>query len=141
MTGIAPEVTCHRLNTDPTFKPVCYNRRLGPDRAKAVQDEVVRLLKAGLIMEVQYPEWLANPVVVKKKNGKWRVCVDYTNLNKVCPKDSYPLPHIDRLHHRSRHLLLQSNAFRAKERWGDLPTPSQRDVRQATRSHDGSLHR
>jgi len=98
MTGIAPEVTCHKLNTDPTFKPVRQKRRrLGADRAKAVQDEVERLLKAGLIKEVQYPEWLANPVVVKKKNGKWRVCVDYTDLNRACPKDSYPLPHIDRL--------------------------------------------
>ena len=44
-----------------------------------------------------YPDWLANPVVVKKKNGKWRVCVDFTDLNKACPKDSFPLPHIDRL--------------------------------------------
>ncbi|OAO98569.1 hypothetical protein AXX17_AT4G36920 [Arabidopsis thaliana] len=71
MTGIAPEVTCHKLNTDPTFKPVRQKRRrLGSDRAKAVQDEVERLLKAGLIKEVQYPEWLANPVVVKKKNAR-----------------------------------------------------------------------
>ncbi|XP_019087345.1 PREDICTED: uncharacterized protein LOC109125001 [Camelina sativa] len=48
-------------------------------------------------MEVQYPDWLSNPVVVKKKNGKWRVCVDFTDLNKACPKDSFPLPHIARL--------------------------------------------
>ncbi|KAG7548045.1 Integrase catalytic core [Arabidopsis suecica] len=100
-TGIFTR-TCYviekKLNTVPTFKPVRQKRRrLGPDRTKAVQDEVTRLLKAGLIMEVQYPEWLANPVVVKKKNGKWRVCVDYTDSNKACPKDSYPLPHIDRL--------------------------------------------
>ena len=46
---------------------------------------------------MKYPEWLANPVVVKKKNGKWRVCVDFTDLNKACPKESFPLPHIDRL--------------------------------------------
>jgi len=98
MTGIPLEVTCHEFNTDPTFKPVCQKRRrMGTDRAMAVQYEVERLLKAGLIKEVQYPEWLANPVEVKKKNGKWRVCVDYTDLNRACPKDSYPLPHIDRL--------------------------------------------
>ena len=48
-------------------------------------------------MEVKYLEWLANPVVVKKKNGKWIVCVDFTDLNKACPKDSFPLPHIYRL--------------------------------------------
>ncbi|KAG7636055.1 Reverse transcriptase domain [Arabidopsis thaliana x Arabidopsis arenosa] len=98
MTGIPLEVTCHKFHTDPTFQPVCQKRRrMGTDRTKAVQYEVERLLKAGLIKEVQYPEWLANPVEVKKKNGKWRVCVDYTDLNRACPKDSYPLPHIDRL--------------------------------------------
>ncbi|XP_010473468.1 PREDICTED: uncharacterized protein LOC104752905 [Camelina sativa] len=98
MVGIDPSVTCHKLNTDPTFKPVRQKRRRpGADQAKAVQDEVERLLKADQIMEVQYPDWLANPVVVKKKNGKWRVCVDFTDLNKACPKDCFRLPHIDQL--------------------------------------------
>jgi len=62
-----------------------------------VNDEVDQLLKIGLIREVKYPDWLANPIVVKKKNGKWRVCTDFTDLNKAYPKDSFPLPHIDRL--------------------------------------------
>ena len=62
-----------------------------------MHDEVDRSLKIGSIREVKYPDWLANPVVVKKKNGKWRVCIDFTDLNKACPKDSFPLPHIDRL--------------------------------------------
>ncbi|XP_019087469.1 PREDICTED: uncharacterized protein LOC109127325 [Camelina sativa] len=98
MVGISPEVICHKLNVDPTFKPIRQKRRrLGPDQAKAVQDEVERLIKADQIMEVQYPDWLANPVVVKKKKRKWRVCVDFTDLNKACPKDSFPLPHIDHL--------------------------------------------
>ncbi|KAG7548086.1 Ribonuclease H domain [Arabidopsis suecica] len=98
MTGIDTKVISHELNIDPTFKPVKQKRRkLGPDRAEAVNAEVQRLLDAGLIREVKYPDWLANPVVVKKKNGKWRVCVDFTDLNKACPKDSFPLPHIDRL--------------------------------------------
>ncbi|XP_024009904.1 uncharacterized protein LOC112085120 [Eutrema salsugineum] len=98
MPGISVDVTCHELNVDPTFKPVKQKRRkLGPERAKAVNDEVERLLKVGSIAEAKYPDWLANPVVVKKKNGKWRVCVDFTDLNKACPKDSFPLPHIDRL--------------------------------------------
>uniref|UniRef100_A0A251S1L9 Putative reverse transcriptase domain-containing protein n=1 Tax=Helianthus annuus TaxID=4232 RepID=A0A251S1L9_HELAN len=48
-----------------------------------------------MIREVKYPKWLANVVVVQKKNGKWRVCVDFTDLNKACPKDPFPLPHID----------------------------------------------
>jgi len=98
MTGISTEVISHELNVDPTFKPVKQKRRkLGPDRAQAVNIEVVRLLEVGRIREVKYPEWLANPVVVKKKNGKWRVCVDFTDLNKACSKDFFPLPHIDRL--------------------------------------------
>ena len=97
-TGIDPTIVTHELNVDSTYKPVKQKRRkLGPERAKAVNDEVDKLLKAGSIIEVKYPDWLANPVVVKKKNGKWRVCIDFTDLNKACPKDSYPLPHIDRL--------------------------------------------
>ncbi|KAL0689536.1 hypothetical protein Bca4012_089214 [Brassica carinata] len=98
MPGIDISITSHDLNVDPTFKPVKQKRRkLGPERAKAVNDEVDKLLKIGSIREVQYPDWLANPVVVKNKNGKWRVCIDFTDLNKACPKDSFPLPHIDRL--------------------------------------------
>ena len=72
-------------------------RKLGPERAGAVRDEVKKFLKVGSITKVRYPDWLANPVVVKKKNGKWQVCVDFTDLNKACPKDSFPLPHLDRL--------------------------------------------
>ena len=50
-------------------------------------EEIARLLAAGFIMEVFFPEWLANPVLVLKKNNKWRMCIDYTCLNKACPKD------------------------------------------------------
>ena len=53
------------------------------------------LLKARMIRDVKYPRWIANVIVVQKKNGKWRVCVDYTNTNKACPKEPFPLPHID----------------------------------------------
>ena len=55
-----------------------------------MKDETQKLLSAGHIREIQYPEWLANVVLVKKANGKWRMCVDFTDLNKACPKDSYP---------------------------------------------------
>ena len=98
MKAIDPSVTTHKLNIDPAFKPIRQRRRkFGPERSKAVNEEVDRLLNAGSITEVKYPEWLVNPVVVKKKNSKWRVCVNFTDLNKACPKDSFPLPHIDRL--------------------------------------------
>ena len=55
------------------------------------------MLMAGFIREVYYPNWLANVVLVKKANEKWRMCVDFTDLNKACPKDSFPLPRIDQL--------------------------------------------
>ena len=60
-------------------------------------EEVSRLLTAAVVREVQYPTWLSNTVVMKKKNGKWSMCVDFTDLNWACPKDSYPLPRIDQL--------------------------------------------
>ncbi|CAA7034284.1 unnamed protein product [Microthlaspi erraticum] len=70
MPGIEINITCHELNVDPTFKPVKQKRRkLEAERVKAVNDEVERLLKVGSIAEAKYPDWLANPVVVKKKNG------------------------------------------------------------------------
>ncbi|RVW37698.1 Transposon Ty3-I Gag-Pol polyprotein [Vitis vinifera] len=72
-------------------------RRFHPDRQKIIRDEIDKLLEAGFIREVDYPDWLANVVVVPKKEGKWRVCVDYTNLNNACPKDSFPLPQIDQI--------------------------------------------
>ena len=56
-----------------------------------------KLLKAGFIKEVNYPDWISNVVLVKKANGKWRMCIDFKKLNKACPKDSYPLPRIDQL--------------------------------------------
>ncbi|WZZ89070.1 hypothetical protein YC2023_117649 [Brassica napus] len=98
MPEIDMSITSHDLTVDHTFKPVKQKRRkLGTERAKAVNDEVDKLLKLRSIREVQYPDWLAYPVVVRKKNGKWRVCIDFTDLNKAFPKDSFPLPHIDRL--------------------------------------------
>ena len=51
----------------------------------------------GFIREALYPIWVSNPVLVPKPNGKWRTCVDFSNLNKACPKDSFPLPRIDQL--------------------------------------------
>ena len=59
--------------------------------------EIEKQLATGFIKEVKYPDWLANMMVIPKKDGKWRVCVDYTNLNDVCLKDSFPLPRIDQI--------------------------------------------
>uniref|UniRef100_A0A803Q2L9 Uncharacterized protein n=1 Tax=Cannabis sativa TaxID=3483 RepID=A0A803Q2L9_CANSA len=68
---------------------------MGADRNNVVNDEVEKMLENDTIEEVQYPTWLANLVVVLKKNVKWKVCIDFTNLNKAYPKDNFPLPHID----------------------------------------------
>ena len=67
------------------------------EQDKAIVEEVRKLLEAGFIREVYYLDWLANVVIVKKSNRKWRMCVDFTDLNRACPKDSYPLPQIDTL--------------------------------------------
>ena len=77
------------------------------ERDKAIADEVRKLLKANFIREVYYPNWLANVVMVKKDNEKWRMCIDFMDLNKACPKDSYPLLWIDTLvDSTARHQLL-----------------------------------
>ena len=70
---------------------------MNAERYQALKNEVENLLACGFIKESFYPSWLANPVLVKKPNGKWRTCVDFTNLNKACLKDSFPLPRIDQL--------------------------------------------
>ena len=96
MGGIDPTVITHRLNASPSFKQFQQKRRsFAPERQKAINEEVGKLLQAGAIREVEYPEWLANIVLVKKANGKWRFCIDFTDINKACPKDSFPLPRID----------------------------------------------
>ena len=98
MVVIDPAVMCHHLNVDPSKKGARQKRRpISGEKAEALQKEVDRLLKAGLVKESFYPKWLANPVLVKKPNGKWRTCIDFTDLNKTCPKDSFPLPRIDQL--------------------------------------------
>ena len=70
---------------------------MSSDRALEVQKQVQALLDAGFIREVMYPTWLSNVIMVKKFNGKSRICIDYTDLNKACPKYSYLLPNIDGL--------------------------------------------
>ena len=72
-------------------------RRFDEEKHSAIGEEIAKLLAARFIKEVYHPEWLANPVLVQKKSGKWRMCVDYMGLNKACPKDLFPLPRIDQV--------------------------------------------
>jgi len=98
MPDIDPDLLCHRLTMDPQVQPVCQRqRKFNDERRLVIGHETQKLLDAGHIREIQYLEWLANVVLVKKANGKWRMCVDFTDLNKACPKNSYPLPSIDAL--------------------------------------------
>ncbi|GAU35136.1 hypothetical protein TSUD_394620 [Trifolium subterraneum] len=98
MPGIDPEVACHQLTIDPRVSVVVQRRRKkSPEKEEAARKAVKYLLEANFIAEAQYITWLSNVVLVKKSNGKWRMCVDYTDLNRACPKDAYPLPNIDKL--------------------------------------------
>jgi len=96
------------LNVNPDSSPVRQKKRVfAQERDKAVAEEVRKLLEAGFIREVYYPDWLANVVMVRKNSGKWRICVDFTDLNRACPKDSYSFPRIDTLvDSTARHSLL-----------------------------------
>ena len=98
MPGVDPGFIVHKLNMDPLFPPKKQRPRRAPkEHVDAVNLEVQRLKEAGVIKEIFFPKWLANIVVVKKKNGKWRIYVDFTDLNRACPKDPFPMPKIDQL--------------------------------------------
>jgi len=98
MLGISREVTKHALKIKPSSSPVKQHlRRFNEEKRRLIDEEIDKLLAAGFIKKVYHPEWLYNPILVEKKSGKWRMCVDYTSLNKVCPKDSFPLPHRDQV--------------------------------------------
>jgi hypothetical protein len=98
MTGIPRDVAEHSLDIRAGARPVkLHLRRFDEEKCRAIGEEVHKLMAAVFIREVFHPEWLANPVLVKKKGGKWRMCVDYIRLNKACPKVPYPLPRIDQI--------------------------------------------
>ncbi|KAM1182224.1 hypothetical protein ACFX19_000753 [Malus domestica] len=106
MPGISSDIICHRLSIDPKTKPVRHKRRsYDAERYEAMQAEVEKLKGIGFVREVNYPTWVANVVLVKKNPTKeslllqkvlWRICVNYTDLSKGCPNDSFPLSLIDR---------------------------------------------
>jgi hypothetical protein len=98
MLGIPRDVAEHSLDIRASARPVKQHlRRFDEEKRRAIGEEVHKLMAAGFIKEVFHPEWLAKPMLVNKKGGKWRMCVDYTSLNKACPKVPYPLPRIDQI--------------------------------------------
>ncbi|XP_077226245.1 uncharacterized protein LOC143859416 [Tasmannia lanceolata] len=88
MQGIPSDVAVHKLNVDPNSKPVKQKKRsfAAAERQKHIREEIDKLLDTKFVREIRYPEWLANVVMVKKSNGKWRICIDFTDLNKAAPK-------------------------------------------------------
>ncbi|GKB07798.1 reverse transcriptase domain-containing protein [Tanacetum coccineum] len=96
MTGIPRHIAEHRLNVWKGCSPVRQKKRgQAADRNQAIQEVVGKLVEAVIIREVHYHDWLSNPVMVRKHDNSWRMCVDFKDLNKACPKDGYPLLEID----------------------------------------------
>nr|GFC67042.1 reverse transcriptase domain-containing protein [Tanacetum cinerariifolium] len=96
MTGVPRSVAKHRLNIREGYSRVRQKKKgQAPEHTKAIQAEVQKLVEAGIVREVYYHDWLSNPVMVKKHDDSWRMCVDFTDLNKACPQDCYPLLEID----------------------------------------------
>jgi hypothetical protein len=98
MPGVPRNLIEHSLNVDPkATRKRQHLRRFADDRRDAIKKELTKLLAASFIREVFHPEWLANPVLVRKNSNEWRMCVDCTDLNKHCPKDPFRLPQIDQV--------------------------------------------
>ena len=98
MPGIPPSVISHSLNVNLLVRPIKQKKKkLGFERLIAVRQETSKLQKADFIRKVHYPDWISNVVMVKKASEKWRMCIDFSDLNGACPKDSFSLPSIDRL--------------------------------------------
>ena len=96
LKGVSRDIIQHSLDINPKMKlKKQRQRKMSEDRILAVKVKVQRLLDANVIREVKYSEWLANIVLVPKKNGKMRMCIDFIDLNKACKKDPFPLPRID----------------------------------------------
>ncbi|KAL7601627.1 hypothetical protein Lser_V15G24154 [Lactuca serriola] len=86
----------HKLLIKPGVKEVKQKKRVqGGDRNRAINAEVSKLTEAGIVREAMFPTWIENPVMVRKQDGSWRMCIDFSDLNKACPMDCYPLPEID----------------------------------------------
>jgi hypothetical protein len=97
MSGVPRELVEHKLKVYPQASPIrqklCH---FTPDKREVIRVELARLVLVGFIREVLHLEWLANPVLVLKKNKvDWHMCIDYIDLNKQCPKDPFRLPRID----------------------------------------------
>jgi hypothetical protein len=93
LVRVSRTIIKHSLGIDPSVRPKKQRlRKMSDEKTEVAKAEVHRLLEANFIKPVAYPTWLANIVMVQKKSGKWWMCIDFTSLNKACPKDNFPLP-------------------------------------------------
>jgi hypothetical protein len=98
LVGVSRTIIEHGLGIDPSVRPKKQRlRKMSDEKTEAAKAEVYRLLEANFIKPIAYPTWLGNVVMVQKKSGKWRMCIDFTSLNKAYPKDNFPLPQIDKI--------------------------------------------
>ena len=98
MPSIDPNYHCCSLSMCWDVRTISQKKRkVGKERRRAIQEEVRKFLTTQFIRETWYTTWLLNVFMVNKSNGKWRMCTGYTDHNKACPKDAYPLPTIDKL--------------------------------------------
>ncbi|GKB77213.1 reverse transcriptase domain-containing protein [Tanacetum coccineum] len=96
MAGVPRRIIEHALNVNPSLDPMCQKRRtFSMEKSRVVTKEVAEWVKAGIVHPMKYPTYISNPVLVKKGDGTWRMCIDFKNLNSACPKDYYPPPNID----------------------------------------------
>jgi hypothetical protein len=98
LVRVSRTVIEHSLGINPLVRPKKQRlRKMYDEKTEAAKAKVHRQLEANFIEPIAYPTWLANIVMVQKKSGKWRMCIDFTSLNKACPKDNFPLPQIDKI--------------------------------------------
>jgi hypothetical protein len=156
MSRILREFVEHSLNIQPTARSVTQQLpRFDEEKCKAISEEVARLMAVGFTREMHHPMSVANPVLVKKRNMSWRMCVDYIRLDKACPKDRFPLPRIDQVmdstvgcellsfldaysgyyfHYSLRHILLRLGVVRSEERRSYVPEVHASLLRRPSRS-------
>ena len=98
MSGIDPSIVVHEIKTYPTAKPVRKKlRQVHPQKAATIKAKIEKLLKAGFIYPVPLTKWVSNVVPINKKQRTIRVCINFRNLNKACPKDNFPTLHINQI--------------------------------------------
>ena len=100
MKGISPKTCIHHIYVEENCKPIKQpQRRMNPNLMEIVKEELQKLLNVNFIYPISDSQWVSPLVIVPKNNGKWRVCIDYNELNKATLKDHFPFPFIDQLIH------------------------------------------